>query len=367
MIVHLTTAHPRHDIRIFHKMSRGLTSGPFTLLVADGLGNRIIDGVSIVDIGKAKSRLSRILFTPWYAANAIRKKNVQLIHFHDPEFLLPALWLKFLGFVVVYDVHEDVPRQILSKPWLPGTFRKPISWVFEQFENFAAKKMSAIVTATSTIADRFRPFSIPVTVVHNYPISAEFVTSKPALTNNALCYIGGISRVRGIDQLIQALSLLPDFTLTLAGRFQPPSLQSELELLPGWAQVDYRGEVDRNEITAILENASIGVATLLPIENYLDSLPIKMFEYMASGLPVLASNFPLWQRLVEDTGAGICVDPQNPKAIAVAVLNLMKNPSTLQEMGTRGKELIKKKYNWDTQLNELLRLYRKLGIEVNPL
>lgn len=361
--LHLSTVHPRDDIRIFHKMCQSLSSCfEVSLACADGLGSKDYGDVRVIDVGRPSGRLSRMLITSFRVLAVVREVKPSVIHFHDPELIFSAMLLRALGATVIYDVHEDVPRQILSKPWVPLLFRKPIAWLFERFENFAASKMSAVITATETIGDRFSCVSNSVAVICNYPILSEFNVVVPSRGERTLCYVGGVSRARGIVELVKALEYLPDYTLILAGKFHSLSLQVELESMPGWKQVDYRGVVGRCEVIAILSASSIGVVTLLPIENYLDSLPIKMFEYMAAGLPVLASDFPLWKNLIEDEGCGVCVNPEDPQAIARVILMMTTNKSSLCHMGDRGKKLVQAKYNWDVQFELLVKLHREMGV-----
>jgi glycosyltransferase involved in cell wall biosynthesis len=103
-----------------------------------------------------------------------------------------------------------------------------------------------------------------------------------------------------------------------------------------------------------------GLVTLKPLVNYLDSLPVKMFEYMEAGIPVIASNFPYWKSIVEPIDCGICVDPQDPEAIRKAILELVNNPVKAHEMGKKGREAIWTKYNWSIEEQKLLSFYQRM-------
>lgn len=365
-IIHVTSAHPRNDIRIFQKMCISLAGRGLdvSLVCADGVGSVESGALPVIDVGMPDGRFIRMLSAPVKIFNEVRKSKGSVIHFHDPELLPIALLLRWLEFDVVYDAHEDVPRQILSKPWIPRLMRKPISWLFELFENFAAARMSAVVAATPTIGARFDKVCLKVRIVNNYPILSEFNPFKAKSSAKVICYVGGISRVRGIVELVAALEFMPGVKLLLAGKFQSESLRAELESMPGWRQVEYRGVVERKEIASIMAESSIGVVTLWPIANYLDSLPIKMFEYMAAGLPVLASDFPLWRGLVADTGAGVCVNPKDPIKISEAVASMLRDADICSGMGRAGRSLVEEKYNWSVELAGLQSLYRELGVAV---
>jgi glycosyltransferase involved in cell wall biosynthesis len=85
-----------------------------------------------------------------------------------------------------------------------------------------------------------------------------------------------------------------------------------------------------------------------------------MFEYMSAGLPVIASNFPLWKEIVEGNKCGICVDPMDPKAIASAIQWMIDHPEEAEEMGKNGRRAVETKYNWANESKKLVGLYQRL-------
>jgi glycosyltransferase involved in cell wall biosynthesis len=154
--------------------------------------------------------------------------------------------------------------------------------------------------------------------------------------------------------------LLPGVRLLLAGSFEDAALEAELRRERGWLQVDYLGQIGRDAVREVLARASAGLVTLWPMPSYLDSLPIKMFEYMSAQLPVVASDFPLWRGIVEDSRCGVCVDPVNPQAIADAVRGLLDKPERIAAMGQAGRAAVLSRYNWPQAEEQLLALYREL-------
>ena len=111
---------------------------------------------------------------------------------------------------------------------------------------------------------------------------------------------------------------------------------------------------------AIMAAAEIGVVTFLPTPNHVDAQPNKMFEYMAAGLPIVASNFALWQRIVAENRCGICVDPASPVDIARGVEALLNDPVKCRAMGRAGREAIEKRCHWLQEGEKLVQLYREL-------
>lgn len=365
-VVHLTSAHPRYDTRVFLKECRSLaTAGhEVTLVVADGKGEEIRDSVRIVDVGKARGRASRMWRTTNDVASAGIALNADVYHFHDPELLRVAGRLRRSRnrVRIVFDAHEDVPRQIQSKHWIPVPLRGITSWAVERIENRAARHLSGIVAATPHIRDRFCTLNANTVDINNYPMPSELAPALSAsvVRERQVCYVGGITKVRGIEPLIRALPLVPCTTLVLCGRFQDAAFEAAMHALPGWAQVDYRGYIDREDVRNVLAESSAGMVTLLPTPAYMDALPVKMFEYMSAELPVIASDFPLWRQIIDGAGAGICVDPQSPEAIAGAIRQLLDNPDEVLRMGRAGRNAVLDKYNWPNEAEKLVEFYEGL-------
>ena len=145
--------------------------------------------------------------------------------------------------------------------------------------------------------------------------------------------------------------------LALVGTFSEPALEREVVRFPGWGRVEAHGHLDRIGVQQVLRRAMAGLVTLHPVVNYLDALPVKMFEYMAAGLPVIASRFPLWQDIVEGNQCGVCVDPGNPAAIAAAIDHFCRHPHIARRMGENGRRAVHTRYNWGSEADKLAAFY----------
>ena len=289
---------------------------------------------------------------------------------------------------MVYDAHEDVPRQLLTKQWIPAWARRPLSAAFEVYENHRVRQLTAVVGATPHITQRFAAVARRSVNVSNYPFLDELapdVASSSASAGgaddisdlaaagagrpppaggppreSAVCYAGGIFLTRGAFSMVRALPLLPGVRLLLCGRFEDAATEAALRAEPGWAQVDYLGVLGRDGVREVMARSRAGLVTLLPLPSYLDSLPIKMFEYMSASLPVIASDFPLWRDIVQRHACGLCVDPSDPAAIAQAIRQVLDDPAAAQAMGQAGREAVHAHYHWPRAEAELLALYRSL-------
>lgn len=363
-IAHLTSAHPRFDTRIFLKQCRSLAAAghEVSLVVADGLGDEQRDGVRILDAGKPRGRLHRMIGATRRVLKRALALDADLYQFHDPELLPAGLALKRRGKRVVFDAHEDLPRQILSKAYLNPAVRRSIAAAMAAFERFACRRFDTVIAATPTIRDKFARMGASAVDINNFPLPGELEANIPwSEKRTEVCYVGGISAVRGIAEMVAAMALTKaGARLNLGGKFSEADVKTRVEKMPGWAQVNELGFLSREEVRAVLGRSLAGIVTFLPEPNHIESQPNKMFEYMSAGLPVIGSDFPLWREIIEGNECGLCVDPLDPTKIAAAIDRLVRSPGEARRMGENGRRAVAERYNWSAEEKKLLALYENL-------
>ena len=366
-VVHLTSAHPALDLRIFHKECRTLARAGFRVtIIGRHATDSVVDGVQIKAIPAEKRRLARMTRLVWRVYREALRQNADLYHFHDPELIPVGLLLRAAGKRVIYDVHEDVPKDILSKYYLPGWSRHLLSWAVRQVQSVSCRHFSAIVAVTPTIAERFRAINDRTVTVHNFPYIQEFVKEGAPWEERlpAVAYIGGITAQRGIREMVLAMALLPKWlpaTLEMAGNRVPEHAHpEELYRHPGWARVRHHGTLDRKGVFDLLSRVRAGLVLFHPKPNHREAMPHKLFEYMGAGLPVIASDFPFWRQMFGGTGCAIFVDPLDPTAIAGAIEYVLTHPHEAARMGKQGQAAVLNRYNWETEERELVNLYSGL-------
>lgn len=359
-IAHVTTVHPRFDTRIFRKECVTLSGAGYEtyLVVADGKGHGAKDGIQIRDVGSTSGRLKRMVLLPFRAMAELRSLKPDVVHFHDPELLPMGLLLKLLGYRVIYDAHEDLPRAILSKHWINPGLRRVIAGLSEWVEDFCARRLSAVVTATPHIAKRFMRVNPKTVSITNYPVLDE---NSQTLERNpeekTFFYAGAISRKRAAREMVLAIDKA-DARLLLAGPFEDPQLRAELEKMPEWERVTYLGFVDHNELWALMARSLAGLLLFHPEPNHINSVPNKMFEYMAGCLPIICSDFEDWRQIIVDNQIGLTCDPEDVNSISTRLLWILNNRDEAERMGAKGRKIVTEQYRWQNEAEKLVSLYQ---------
>jgi glycosyltransferase involved in cell wall biosynthesis len=364
-IAHLTSVHPRHDVRIFWKECRTLAQKGYdvSLVVADGKGDEKKNGVKIVDVGAhTGGRISRMTRSTKKVFDKALTLNADLYHIHDPELLPVAVKLKALGKKVIFDSHEDFPADIMSKPYLGRAARVIVSTAFSLYEKRVCKKLDFIISATPAICRKFESIHCRSLDINNYPLLDELEDLLPWDADRAgVCYIGAMTRVRGVPELVDAMAkTVSGVRLALVGDFTDPVTGDRCKKSPGWHLIDDHGFVGRDEVRTVMSQAIAGVVTFLPAPNHIDAQPNKMFEYMSAGIPVIGSNFPLWRSIIEGNECGVCVDPTNTSEIAACIDYLFMHQAEARRMGERGRAAVLAKYNWTSEGDKLVDLYQQI-------
>ena len=363
-VVHLTSVHPPDDARIAARECRTLLDAGFsTALVAADIGRSPYPGLPTLLIQRPSGRLMRMLLGPWRVLMVGASLKAVVYHLHDPELIPVGLLLKLLGKRVVYDVHENLPKQVLGKRWLPRWLRPLAARMATLIERVADSFFDAIVVANETSLARFR--NRRTVLVRNYADVREFARSVPETAYRdrqpLIAYVGAISRERGLLQMVDAMAMVrdPDARLVLAGPM-PEDLNDVVAQRSGWDRVVAAGWHSRTAVQDLLAQSRIGIAVLHPLPNYLDNYPSKLFEYMASGIPSIVSDFPLWREVIEEADCGVVVDPLDPRRIAAAIDELLADPDRAEAAGQRGRVATHEMLNWAVEGEKLIKLYSQL-------
>jgi glycosyltransferase involved in cell wall biosynthesis len=365
-ICHLSSVHYAIDTRIFYKMCKTLSKEYEVTLIANHPQRDIIDGISIIPSKVFKNRKYRVFFSwIWMFFKAI-KVNAKLYHFHDPELIPCGILLKMLGKKVIYDIHENIAEDIFDKPWIKHP--KIAYRVFNAFEKLAVKQFY-IILAENSYQNRYIKMNANYQVVLNYCDVDFFKNHKSNQSKDIinLFYIGILLENRGILQIIQAIQLLKQKGLPIkfhiVGELYS-DLRNKILNLENYEYIKedliFYNKKPLDQGYEIASKMNIGMCIIWPMKNSIESYPTKLFEYMAVGLPIITSNFPLYKKVVEENDCGICVNPISVIEISEAIESISKNVSKSEQMAKNGKKTVLEQYNWETQKPILTAVYKQL-------
>lgn len=362
----LSSVHPAFDTRIFHKEARSLAAAGYDVtLVIPHAKDETVDGVKLRALPQAGSRLRRFAAAPPRVLREALRLRADVYHFHDPELIPVGLALKALGKRVIYDVHEDVPKSILGKTYLPARTVRPLAAVSRIAETAASRAFDLIVLARDDIEDSFRGHPRTL-LIRNYPSRAAFpdvVRTERGDGIFLVAYTGGLTAGRGAVEMLDALARVPErcrARLVIFGKFRPEELETRIRAHHAFARVDYRGWVSYDTLPEQLVQADAGIVCFQPEPNNVNAGPTKLFEYMACGLPVVASDFPMWREVIAGNDCGLLVDPTKPDSIAGALTRLADDPAGRRRMGENGRRAVHRVYNWEAEADRLLEAYARL-------
>lgn len=372
----LSSVHSAFDVRVFHKEARTLARAGYDVtLIAQHDQDEIVNGVKIIGLPRPRNRLHRITWLTLKVFWLALKQRADVYHFHPPELLPIGILLKLCTRKkVIYDVHEDWPNEIRTREWIPPVLRRIAARAFGSFERTCARFIDGIILA----GDAVRNLSLAkATVIHNYPPLEYFKNLDKGIEkkrverdNYILIFAGGLVGIRGIYEMIEAIEFASKHyrvKLRLLGKFVDTTTEARTRALQGFSQAELIGLVPYGDIPKYLSAADVGLILFHPLPNHVESRPNKLFEYMAAGLPVIASNFPLWKEIVEGNQCGLTVDPLNPREIAQTIEYLLNHPEERQRMGENGRKAVLEKYNWEREAEKLLALYQTLVAEARNL
>jgi len=383
-VCHISTVHNRYDPRIFYKECSSLAKANYKVFLVITATKRVNEvGVEIIPLSKIRNRFLRLTLKVSCAFFLSLKLKAEIYHIHDPELIPTATLIKLFKHVkIIYDIHEDHYKSIMLKPWIKNKFLASILVKsYALAENLLLPFFDALILAEQSLAERYNTLKSrnkSITVL-NYPIIGNRLFEGENLetdiqilnpSNLKLIYTGNINEQRGIWNIIYSFIALSkkrgDLDLYLIGFTDEKLYQKINKVLEGenlCKNVWFEGigeYVKSQKIKKYYQFMNIALALIPSSSFYEDKILTKFYEYMQFGLPIVASDFPLWKDFIEGNNIGINVDPINPELVAEKINFLLNNPELRKEMSKRGKELIKTKYNWTLEENKLIELYSKI-------
>ena len=343
VIYQITTRHILSDTRIYEKYVKSLRQRFDCVYV----------GINVPAIWEEKEFVPKKSTFGIFIFLFTRKPGI--VHFHDPDFLIWGLILKFFtSHKLIYDVHEDYPKDMLVKIWLPIWKRKIFSMLVSLFEFLFAKFGDGIVCATEQIEERFKKYGCGTVTIKNYPI-VNPLTKKTWENKEGCCYVGSLSKNRGIFTLLDLAS--NNSSITIAGTFTDIELESKVKKNSNWKNIDYWGQVSSSGRDQIMDNSCIGLILIKPIPTFDEALPVKLFEYMERGLAVLCTNLNVASKIVNETKCGFVCEFNNINHIKKTLDEMLQNKALCERLGRNGRNAVVEKFNWSNEFEKLVNFY----------
>jgi len=368
VVAHLTPHRYAFEPRTFFECESLAAAGFDVVLVAPHETDVMHNGVRVRALPRYRNRLDRITRLAFLCVWRALREKPEVFHLHEPDLLPWGLLLRLLGKRVIYDVHEDYSTAALVRPWIPAWARRPLAGLVD-LVTAVARRSFHIVIAEKYYARLF-PGSLEVlnyARLEEFGDLLEFAREFPREGGPRLLYTGGVTDSRGGRHHLRLLETLPeDAAMLIIGHCGMADLAAELRRHAAQdarleLHIDESDWIPHGEIVAAYRRPwTAGIALFPDTPHYREKELTKFFEYMAAGLPILCSNFPVWRELVEGNGLGICVDPEDPEAAAEAALWLHSHPEEAQAMGERGRRLVREKFNWESQAEVLIAFYRRI-------
>lgn len=352
----VTSAHPPLDKRIYERQARFLAPrGLDVHMVAPWpTQTPVAAGITLHSVPWAPGRLARFSLHRRIAEH-LRRIAPDIVHFHDPDLLLSVAALRGGGDpIVVYDAHEDFPLGV----------RQPLRVVVDRVERLLVHRVDGVVCAHRRRLAQLRSgptgFYLP-----NYPLRDAFPAPPAGVERERSClYLGLLTRERGAESILSAARMAPDIRWVTVGDFN--SVEERTAFLDrvrasGLTNLEWPGPVPFRDVPGVLASAGVGIMPwqATPMHRWA-AQPTKLYEYMAAGLPIVASRLPITEEVVEQAGAGLLHPADDAAALVECARRILDDPATAAGMSAAGRAAFVDRFNFDRLGPELVAWYERL-------
>ena len=370
-ICHFTTVHTELKSRSFHRQMMPLAAaGARICYVAPVKAAACLEGVELIALPAGKGRVRRILALPSLLRTLLRQR-ADLYHFQDTELLPLAFVLKLIFRKrVVYDAYEDFPAMVANKKSIPRMIRPTAARIVSAAERLAAFAFDGLMTADPLTLRRLaRTGRSKKLVLYNFPNLDLFPAPTLEAKEFDVVYRGGLSERAGTYILLDAMRLLarPDrqVRLLLMGYFDNATAEKDMRerirALGLESSIVIRGRIDHERMAKALSEARIGVCPLQPISKFMRNIPVKVFEYWACALPVVATDLPPIRPFFRHGEAGLLCSPDQADELAQGIGWLLDHPRAAARMGRRGRDLVAQRLNNHSETHKLQRFCAEIA------
>ena len=355
------TGHAFDDERIYHKQIQALLrAGHKVTYISRSPNIRYIpDNLQHFDLGVKLNIWTRVFSIHFKILDRIKRGDYDFVVIHDPELVFTAQFISKKNKRLVYDIHDDYEKSILSRRIGWRYLRVLISKLWLSLERYTVKNAYAVIFADRATREKFDAGDS--LVLGSYP-TRDFVKLRNSYEADGpfrIIYVGGISKERGILVALKAFKELniSDVELHLYGNCSDLQLLNAFELD---SRVIYHGKLEWQDLIKHLNNADLGLALYQPLPSFVycpGENAGKMLEYMAAGLPFLISDFPGIRQFCEENRVGILVDPSNPTQVKDKIEEVYNNRISWKKTASNYQQLVLSKYSWEAIEPDFLKIF----------
>lgn len=351
-ICHFSSVHRVDDTRVFFREVKGLLTRDFdvTLVARKGATLPCENKLTTIIFPEFKSRLLRVTLGNLKMLKILRTIKADAYQFHDPELLLVGLCLRLFGKKVIYDIHEDVEKQILSKAYLSKFQRRMFSFILGGLERRLVKHLSGIVCVIPNMLENFQVKS--KVLFRNLPDYDYISNAKPSPRGKKfrIIYPGSLSENRGIIDVLDAINMLgTDTELVLFGNFTSPAFEERCRAHRAWQFVNYGGRVPVSRIYSEIQSSDLGLQYVRDTPSYRVGYPVKVFEFLSAGLPTIISDIGNRRNLFGDYV--IYAPAEKPEGLAAEINRVIENREKYKRQFSENAVSFRETYSYKRELD----------------
>jgi glycosyltransferase involved in cell wall biosynthesis len=372
-VCHFSSVHSIHDTRVFSRECLSLAKYFDVTLIAIGNFSGQKQGVRIIGIPLAKTKLERFFGTTFKVFVSAIKTEADIFHIHDAEMLPFALVLGLLGKNVVYDIHENTKQDILLKPWLKQDLKAKAARMYDALLKFSSRFVHYIpVVANDQFLPIFHVKHKQYTVIQNFADVDEMrkykVEDRLILPNNHIFYVGMIKDMYyDFNVLIEAVHQLKQkgfIVFVHAVGYFGANVKHDFEDNKYWhevkEQIHFYGKLSMDSAYKISMQCKLGICLKNQPEEILVSHERKFFEYMAVALPSVFCQSKIYKDINDKYKIGEAIDLKSAEQMALAIQIILSNDDEYRLMQANCIKASEEKYNWKSQERILVNVYKRL-------
>ena len=322
-----------------------------------------INGLYFLGLGeRPNNRFKRLVFSQYKALFALRKINADIWHIHDPELLLFASILLLFRKKVIWDSHEDYFKQFELNSeyrlYIPKIIRSFASLLIIKLLKYVDLHATGIIGATEIIQSRYSNKNS--VVVGNEARVEDFINLNPNFENMKVLFVGSMSDTHCFSEVVKAISRIQNLSLIVAGQEDENLLNWSTEILGN--RITHFGWANRSKIYELISMSTIGIVTYQNLPTYNESRPTKMFEFLMSGLPIVASPIMPNVQILQASSGGIVSGGYNSKDFEKSLMQVISSKEIWTSMSVNGRKWAQENASWAPSERNLINLYKKFLI-----